>query len=244
MLKTDFALDEIEPLQASFEEASPQDILRWATCTFGEKLTVVTSFQPTGIVTLHMLQAIAPQTQVFTLDTGLLFHETYDLIDRIEERLQLNLKRLKPEQSVAQQATRYGANLWERQPDFCCHLRKTQPLQSALVDFDAWITGLRRDQSPERADTPIISEDRRYGMIKIAPFATWTEDMIWTYIEAYDLPYNELHDFNYPSIGCMTCTSPVMDGDDPRGGRWANKKKTECGIHVDLVSSESSEEQG
>lgn len=225
----------ISQLQGEFESASPQDVLKWASQKFGQKLVVVTSFQPTGIVTLHMLSQIAPDTPVVTLDTGLLFPETYALMNELEARLKLNLRRIKSEMSVAQQHLRYGANLWERQPDFCCHLRKTQPLQTTLLDYDAWITGLRRDQSPERVNTPIISEDRRYGLTKLSPFATWTEDMMWTYLNAYDLPYNELHDQNYPSIGCLTCTQPVLDGQDQRSGRWASGTKTECGIHVEIV---------
>jgi len=226
---------QIEALSTQFESSSPQDILRWATETYGDKLAIVTSFQITGIVTLHMLQDIAPRTPVLTLDTGFLFPETYDLIDTLETQFDLNLTRVKPRQTPKQQARDYGDRLWERNPDRCCHLRKTIPLRDALDGYEGWVTGLRRDQSERRANTPIISIDQRTRLIKVAPFANWTEDMLWTYIHAYELPYNELHDKGYPSIGCWSCTQAVSDGEDARSGRWANTGKTECGIHVELV---------
>ncbi|HLY27146.1 MAG TPA: phosphoadenylyl-sulfate reductase [Aggregatilineales bacterium] len=226
-------LADLHNLNANFESAYPQDVLRWAADTFGLKLATVTSFQPTGIVTLHMLSEIAPETPVLTLDTGLLFPETYALMDELEARLNLRLIRVRPEQTVDEQASQYGAALWERNPDRCCELRKVVPLDRALVGYDAWITGLRRDQSKGRAETPIVSWDRKYQKVKLSPLATWTEDMIWTYIQAYELPYNELHDRGYPSIGCYPCTQAVApDATDARAGRWAASTKTECGIHV------------
>jgi phosphoadenosine phosphosulfate reductase len=231
--------ERLRTLAEEFENEAPQDILRWATSTFGEKLTVVTSFQPTGIVTLHMLSEIAPRTPVLTLDTGLLFAETYTLIEQIQDRLALNLLRLLPAQTVAEQAAQYGEALWAREPDQCCALRKTAPLDRALKDYGAWITGLRRDQSEGRSATPIISWDNKHGNVKLSPFATWDERMIWTYIEAHELPYNALHDQGYPSIGCFPCTRPAdPNSTDKRAGRWVGHNKTECGIHIDtsLVS--------
>jgi phosphoadenosine phosphosulfate reductase len=117
-------------------------------------------------------------------------------------------------------------------------MRKVQPLQQALTDYRAWITGLRRDQSSRRASTPIVSWDDRHGLVKICPFSNWTEDMMWTYIHAYDLPYNTLHDRGYPSIGCHTCTRAVDGDGDARSGRWVGHAKSECGIHLSLVGSE------
>lgn len=225
--------ESVNALTAEFEEAYPQEILRWAADTFGEQLTVVTSFQPTGIVTLHMLSEIAPRTPVLTLDTGLLFPETYALIDEAERRFDLNLIRIRPAQTVAQQAAEHGTALWERNPDQCCGLRKTAPLDAALAGFDAWITGLRRDQSAERGTTSVIAWDKKHSMVKLSPFATWTEEMIWTYIQAYELPYNVLHDQGYPSIGCEVCTQRADPSSaDKRAGRWTNHAKTECGIHL------------
>lgn len=224
---------ELQNLNADFELETPHCILEWAAREFGDKLAVVTSFQPTGIVTLHILSEIAPNTAVLTLDTGILFPETYALMDALEARLKLNLIRVQPALTLLQQEARYGLRLWERDPDLCCRLRKVEPLGPALEPYNAWVTGLRRDQSG-RGATPIVSWDKKYQKVKVCPFANWTEDMMWMYIEAYDLPYNALHDRGYPSIGCNTlaCTQPVIDGNDARAGRWAQSGKTECGIHV------------
>jgi phosphoadenosine phosphosulfate reductase len=225
---------DLEQLNAEFEQADPESILRWGAETFGDKLAVVTSFQPTGIVTLHMLSQFAPHTPVLTLDTGVLFPETYALIDELEERLNLNLIRVRPALTVDEQAEQYGTALWERDPDKCCQIRKVAPLGPALEGYDAWITGLRRDQS-NRKWVPVISWDQRYQKIKLCPFANWTEDMMWLYIYSHELPYNKLHDQGYPSIGCNTptCTQPVTTGSDERSGRWVNHRtKTECGIHI------------
>jgi phosphoadenosine phosphosulfate reductase len=235
------APETIEQLSHDFENAYPQAILRWAVAQHGDQLAVVTSFQPTGIVTLHMLSEIAPRTPVLTLDTGLLFKETYTLMDQLVERLNLNLIRLHPAQTVEQQAATYGESLWEREPDRCCALRKTEPLDQALTGYTAWISGLRRDQSEGRSSTPILSLDRKHGNLKLSPFATWTEEMIWTYINAHELPYNALHEQNYPSIGCYPCTRPVdPNSGDKRAGRWIGHAKTECGIHVDPAFSQPS----
>ena len=230
-------ISQIHRLSERFERAEPQVILNWAYETFGDGLAVVTSFQITGIATLHMLQSIAPDLPVLTLDTGFLFPETLELINELEARFQLRLERIKPRQTPQQQARDYGDRLWERNPDRCCHIRKTIPLRDALEGYAAWITGLRRDQSPNRANTPIISRDSRTGLIKIAPFANWTEDMLWTYISAHHLPYNPLHDIGYPSIGCWTCTKAVAEQDSLRAGRWSQRAKSECGIHIPVENA-------
>ena len=225
-------VERLSELNAEFELLAPQDILKWSVNEFGLGLVSVTSFQPTGIVALHMLREIAPETPVLTLDTGLLFPETYALMDEIEARFELRLTRLHPALNVEQQAVQYGSALWERDPNQCCAIRKTAPLDAVLGQYPAWITGLRRDQSEGRGATPIISWDRKHGNIKLAPLATWTESMVWTYIHAYELPYNTLHDQNYPSIGCYPCTHAVTTEGDKRSGRWVGHLKTECGIHV------------
>ena len=232
---------QIETLAQQFEDAGPDDILAWAGETFGERLAIVTSFQITDIATLHMLQRIAPRTPVLTLDTGLLFPETQDLINDLEQRLQLNLRRVKPRQTPRQQARDYGDRLWERNPDRCCHIRKTIPLRDALAGFDAWVTGLRRDQSAGRANTPVLSRDSRSGLVKIAPFANWSEGQVWSYIREHDLPSNKLHRVGYPSIGCWPCTSASASAAnaDRRGGRWSSRSKTECGIHLPLPAREA-----
>lgn len=218
----------IDELNTRFEDAAPQDILRWAVQHFDERLAVVTSFQHTGVVTLHMLQEIAPDVPVLTLDTGLLFAETLVLMDRLEREWQLRLHRLRPNVDEIE-----IDQMWESDPDRCCEVRKTRPLARGLAPYDAWITGLRRDQSATRAHTPIVAADPRHpGKLKIAPFANWTADMIALYVNAHELPYNALYDQGYPSIGCWPCTRPVAPDEDSRAGRWAGRSKTECGIHV------------
>lgn len=225
--------DEIQQANEKFETSDPADILRWAADTFADEWAVVTSFQPTGIVTLHMLSDIAPHTPVLTLDTGLLFPEMVALMDELEARFQLNLIRLKPIQTVEEQNAAYGPNLWEQNPNQCCLLRKVAPLNDALSPYRAWAAGLRRDQSARRASTPIVSWDSKHQKIKLCPFATWPEEKIWSYIHDHTLPYNHLHDQNYPSIGCWPCTQPVAPAStDKRAGRWVNHSKTECGIHI------------
>ncbi len=236
MLGLNTSAAQINGLAEQFESAEPREILSWANRTFGETLAIVTSFQTTGIVTLHMMGEIAPATQVLTLDTGFLFPETVDLVNALEERFELNLQRIRPRQTPRQQARDYGDRLWERNPDRCCHIRKTIPLREALSAYSAWVTGLRRDQSANRANTPIISRDSRTGLIKIAPFANWSEDKIWAYLRAHDLPYNPLHDIGYPSIGCWTCTKAVNQDADSRSGRWSQRDKTECGIHIEQIT--------
>ncbi|MEP7292418.1 MAG: phosphoadenylyl-sulfate reductase [Chloroflexota bacterium] len=221
---------ELNSLNASL--VYPEDILQWAADSYGKRLAVVTSFQTTGIVTLNMLHEIGLQVDVLTLDTGLLFPETYDLMERLQERLDFNLIRVKPEYTVEEQAAHYGEALWSREPDACCRMRKVVPLDKALVGYDAWVAGLRRDQSKSRSSLQAISWDQRNTKVKVSPFIDWTEEMVWTYIHAYDLPYNVLHDQGYPSIGCSPCTQPVAPGEDVRAGRWATTGKTECGIHL------------
>jgi phosphoadenosine phosphosulfate reductase len=210
----------------------PEDILQWAVAAYGSKLAIVTSFQLTGIVTMHMLHQMGAQVDVLTLDTGLLFSETYELMDRLEDRLNFNLIRVQPKLTVEQQAAQYGDALWSRAPDVCCQMRKVVPLDEALIGYDAWIAGLRRDQSKTRSGLKAISWDARNEKIKIAPLIDWTEEMCWTYIQAYELPYNSLHDQGYPSIGCWPCTKAATSPEDSRSGRWINHNKTECGIHL------------
>ncbi|MBC8097895.1 MAG: phosphoadenylyl-sulfate reductase [Armatimonadetes bacterium] len=219
-------------LNQRFETAAPQTILQWAVDTYQERLALVTSFQPSGLVLLHMLHELAPTLPVLTLDTGLLFPETNSLIEQWEKAFNLKVTRIRPAQTVAQQAHSHGAALWEHDADRCCNLRKTIPLGAALQGYEAWITGIRRDQSQTRRSSPVVAWDSKYANVKLAPLATWTEEMVWTYIHAHDLPYNTLHHDNYLSIGCQPCTRAVAPGEDARAGRWSRQAKIECGIHV------------
>lgn len=229
-----FDPDTLAAYNQAYFDATPDAILRWAAATFREQVAVITSFQPTGIVTVHMLKTISPNTPIITIDTGRLFPETYQLIDEVEQRLGVRVRRIQPKLSAAQQDHIFGTDLPQRDPDLCCHLRKVVPLDNVLTEYAAWITGIRRDQASTRAATPVIGWDTRHERVKLAPFARWTEAMIWDYISQHRLPYNPLHDQGYPSIGCEPCTRPVSTEAahlDPRAGRWVGHDKTECGLH-------------
>lgn len=216
---------DLDALNRDFELTDPKSILRWSVETFGERLAIVTSFQPSGIVTLHMLEQLGARPDVLTVDTGLLFPETYALMDEVTRRFDLRLKRITPR---IEPLSANGEPLWSTNPDMCCHERKVLPLHDALSPYTAWVAGLRRDQKG-RAETPIIM--LKHGRVKVHPFANWSESMLWTYIHAHELPYNTLHDYGYPSIGCWPCTRAVRQGEDARDGRWAGSNKNECGIH-------------
>lgn len=225
----------LNSLNRRFERATPKTILRWAARTYGDKLAIVTSFQPAGIAALHMLTELRDELSIFphilTLDTGLLFPETYALIETVEQRFGLEIKRVKPAQTVEQQNASYGDSLWVTHPDTCCNLRKVVPLTRALEGYAAWTAGLRRDQ-PGRSATPLLSFDTKHGKIKLSPFANWDAETLDVYIQMNGLPVNSLHAQGYPTIGCFPCTQPVAAGDDSRAGRWVGHDKRECGIHL------------
>lgn len=232
MTESTWTPEVLKPINDAFEQALPLDILRWGLDTFGEGLVMATGFGPSGIVLAHHLSKIAPETTVFYLDTDLLFAETYELRDRLAERLGVTFTPVHSGLSLEQQAAEHGAELWKRDPNACCFMRKVLPLRRFLADKQAWITGLRRDQSPSRANTSFVEWDYANGLVKINPLAGWTSDDVWQYIQFHDLPYNRLHDEGYTSIGCMPCTKAVIPGESERAGRWVGFDKTECGIHV------------
>ncbi|ARK29439.1 phosphoadenylyl-sulfate reductase [Halalkalibacter krulwichiae] len=208
------------------------EILKWAYKTFGEKLVYSCSFGAEGMVLIDLISKVKKDATIVFLDTDFHFKETYELIDKVKARYpSLNIEVMKPELTPAEQAEQYGDRLWERDADACCKIRKLEPLEKKLSQYDAWISGLRREQSPTRANTQFVNQDNRFQSIKICPLIHWKEDEIWMYIKLHKLPYNELHDQNYPSIGCEYCTKAVAEGEDPRSGRWANSAKTECGLH-------------
>jgi phosphoadenylyl-sulfate reductase (thioredoxin) len=174
---------------------------------------------------------------LLTLDTGLLFPETYALWRRLEQRYGLRIRAVRPAQTVEQQAAALGPALWERDPDRCCGLRKVEPLRAALSGYRAWISAIRREQTPERAGVAVVARDARFGLVKVSPLAAWTAARVWGYLRAHDVPTNPLHARGYPSIGCQPCTTPVRIGENPRAGRWRGKGKTECGLHAPERSS-------
>jgi phosphoadenosine phosphosulfate reductase len=192
-----------------------------------DRVTVACSFQKEAVVIAHLVSEALPQATFFTLDTGLFFPETYETWDKLEERLGIRVEGRRGI-TLDEQAALHGDRLWERDPDRCCDLRKVRPLREHLAGHDVWIAGLRRDQSPERADTPKLGWDAKHGLWKAAPLADWTEREVWSHIFEHDLPYHPLHDRGYASIGCEPCTRPG----DAREGRWAGTDKIECGLHA------------
>ncbi|HET7503888.1 MAG TPA: phosphoadenylyl-sulfate reductase [Kofleriaceae bacterium] len=214
------------------EGQSPAAILRWASQHIGPKLTFATGFGAEGCVMIDLIAREGLPIDLFTLDTGLLFPETYDLWHKLEARYGVTIRGVRPNHTVAQQADEHGPNLWERDPDRCCELRKVVPLRNALSGFDAWITAIRRDQTAERAHAQIVERDRKFGLLKINPLVAWSHDDVWGHLYAHDVPYNALHERGYPSIGCHPCTAAVLPGEDARAGRWRGRSKKECGLHV------------
>lgn len=209
----------------------------WAWRRFGTRAAIGTSFQGSGLVMMHLAREAGLPFPVFTLDTGLLFPETLELKKRLEDFYGFKIESLMPDLTAEQQADAQGPELWKRDPDLCCTMRKVLPLQSKLRDLDCWITGLRRNQSETRSGIGIIelyTLDAQTGadIIKLNPMAQWSKEAIWNYIHEHEIPYNPLHDQGYQSIGCMTCTRKVGQGQDERAGRWTGFKKVECGIHT------------
>ncbi len=211
-------------------DASAHDILAWAGEQFGDGLVVAASMQDTVLV--HLASVAVPGVQVIFLDTGYHFPQTLQTRDRVAAEYDVRLLNITPRQTVAQQDADYGAKLHDRDPDLCCALRKTHPLDEALDGRSAWATGLRRVESASRADTPVVSYDDRREILKLAPLATWTDEQVAAYVADHDVIMNPLLSQGYPSIGCAPCTRKVLAGEDARAGRWSGTGKTECGIHV------------
>lgn len=208
------------------------DVLKWSYREYGEEIVYSCSFGAEGIVLTDLISKVNKQAKIIFLDTGLHFPETYELIEKVKKRyptLQITL--LKSKISLAEQEKWYGEELWKVNPNLCCHMRKVVPLQEALKNVKAWISGLRREQSPTRSNTQYINKDEKFQNIKICPLIHWTWEDVMTYIQLNQLPYNPLHDQGYPSIGCAPCTLPVSDSGDSRSGRWKGHNKTECGLH-------------
>lgn len=213
------------------EGETPQAILAWASKHLGRGLTFATGFGAEGCAIIDMIARNGLKVDLFTLDTGLLFPETYRLWQRLELTYGIYIRGVKPAQTVTEQAAAHGDELWDRRPDDCCALRKVEPLRAELGKFDAWITAIRRDQTAERAYARVVEVDDKFGLLKVNPLVTWTHDDVWGYLYANDVPYNPLHDRGFPSIGCAPCTSAVVPGESLRSGRWRNTAKKECGLH-------------
>jgi phosphoadenosine phosphosulfate reductase len=230
---------DVKALEERFAGEPTEKILGWAWERFGVRAAVGTSFQGAGLVMLHLAKRCGLSFPVFTLDTGLLFQETVDLKARLEDFLGISIERLEPDLTVAEQADIHGPELWRREPDLCCTVRKVLPLRNKLVDLDCWITGLRREQSDTRAGIGIVElyvfdESSGRDIVKLNPMANWTREAVWDHIRRHGIPYNPLHERGYRSIGCEPCTRQSGNGEGERAGRWIGFSKVECGIHTFL----------
>lgn len=217
---------------AELEGKAALEILTWASRTVGPKLTFATGFGAEGCVIIDLIAKAGLPIDLFTLDTGVLFPETYALWRALETKYAVTIRAVRPAQTLDAQAAAHGPVLWERDPDRCCELRKIVPLRAALAGFDAWITAIRREQTPERSTAKVVEHDPKFGLVKINPLVSWSHEDVWAHIYANDVPYNDLHDQGFPSIGCQPCTSAVSAGEDARSGRWRGSAKKECGLHA------------
>jgi phosphoadenosine phosphosulfate reductase len=209
--------------ELDFEAMSAEELLRWAADEFGDRLCLTCSWQRQSSALVHMVSELRLDVDVVELDTLVLFDETYETRDRLVERYGLKLKSFRPIDPIDR--------LWETDPDRCCGIRKVEPLERALAGYGAWITGIRREQSPTRANAQKVEWSERYGVWKIQPLVDWDAKRVQAYLTVNEVPYNPLHDRGYPSIGCTHCTRPVTAGEDERAGRWSGSGKLECGIH-------------
>jgi phosphoadenosine phosphosulfate reductase len=231
-VKVDF--DRVKILAESWK---PEQVLSWAFATYGDDLAIATGMGVEGMALLDIALRINPDAKVFTGDTEFLFPETYDLIDRVEQRYGIKIEKLYSELTPEEQEKEFGPKLWARDPDQCCAIRKVEPLRRKLATLDAWVTAIRRTQTAERAAVRKVDWDVKFNLVKISPLADWTRETVWSYVVKNDVPYNPLHDRNYPSIGCTHCTRAIKPGEDPRAGRWSGFGKTECGLHTPAAAA-------
>ncbi|MDO8749925.1 MAG: phosphoadenylyl-sulfate reductase [Dehalococcoidia bacterium] len=238
--KAAITTEEIQSISRKLEGKTPQDVLEWGLERLQPKIALSSSFGAEDVALIDMLWRIDPKARVFTLDTLRLPTETYTVMDQIRLRYGIDLEVYYPDMNkVRPMVEEHGFNLFYKSLDMrhlCCDVRKVEPVERALKDLDGWITGLRRDQAPTRANIGKVEPDDAHpGKVKLNPLAAWTSDQVWAYIRQNQVPYNELHDKNYPSIGCDPCTRAVLQGEDPRAGRWwweLDPNSKECGLHV------------
>ena len=222
----------VTQLETQAEQWRAEEVLDWAFASFRNRVAIASAFGVEGMALIDMASKIGSELRVFILDTEFLFAETYELIDRVEKRYGIGVERVNSALTPSVQEREHGAELWGRNPDLCCQLRKIEPLKGKLAELAAWITAIRRDQTSARARARKIEWDPNFDLVKINPICDWTSEMVWNYVRKHDVPFNPLHEQNYPSIGCTHCTRPVRPGEDARAGRWAGFAKTECGLHV------------
>jgi len=221
----------VQELQAVAESWSAAEVLNWALERFGQRIALASAFGPEGMALIDIAVELRPDVRVFTLDTGLFFPETYELMSAVEQRYGIAIERVRPALTVEEQGEQHGSALWQHNPDRCCYMRKIEPLRRKLATLEAWITAIRRDQTPDRAHAQKVEWDAKFGLVKINPLCDWTSEMVWEYLRSKEVPYNALHDRGYPSIGCAPCTLPAPNSEDARSGRRPGSAKTECGLH-------------
>lgn len=223
---------QIVDMQNAAENWTPQRTLNWAFENFGNTVAISSAFGAEGMVLIDMASRTSKDFRLFTIDTEFLFPETYALMDRIEEKYGIAIEKVYSQLSPEEQERTHGAELWSRDPDLCCNVRKVEPLRRKLAELSAWITSIRRDQTSVRSNARRVEWDAKFGLAKVNPIVDWTSKQVWRYIHDHDVPYNSLHNQDYPSIGCTHCTRAVRAGEDPRAGRWPGFAKTECGLHI------------
>lgn len=230
-------ISEIELLNAKLQDKTPETIIQEVVQIFGKKIALSSSMGAEDQVLTDMLIKIDPNARIFTLDTGRLFPETYDLIDRTSKKYKTKIEVMFPDyKQVEEMVNSKGINLFYESVEnrkLCCHIRKIEPLKRAFKTLDAWICGLRASQSVTRTNIHVIEWDENNGLVKVNPLAHWSETDVWDYIKKHKVPYNPLHDKGYPSIGCLPCTRAIEPGEDVRAGRWwwENPDTKECGLH-------------
>ncbi len=207
-----------------------REVLRWAHETFGDQLTTASSMGDEVLV--HLLGTTLRDADVFFLDTGYHFAETLGTRDAYDAMLPVRIRTILPRLTVAEQDAEHGPRLHDRDPNLCCAMRKVEPLDRALSDKDAWVTGMRREDAPTRTDIELVGWDEKRGMVKLNPIAGWTQDDVDRYVQEHGVFLNPLRQSGYASIGCAPCTRPVAEGEDPRAGRWSGSDKVECGLHT------------
>ncbi len=229
-VSTDVDLREVaERGAAELADASAAEVLAWTAQTFDERFIVASNMQDAVLV--HLAAQARPGVEVLFLDTGYHFAETIGTRDAVEQVYGVRIVNAKAELSVPEQDAAHGRDLFAREPDRCCAMRKVAPLKKTLAGYDAWVTGVRRVEAPTRANTPLVTYDEAFGLVKVNPIAAWSDEQMHNYIEEHAILVNPLVDAGYPSIGCAPCTVKPLPGADPRSGRWAGKAKIECGLH-------------
>ena len=232
-----FTPEKIASLSKNFEKASPQEIIAWAVDEFYPNIVLSSSFQTQSMPLLYMVKKVQPKMRIFFLDTGMHFWDTLIFREHLEQIWNLNIVDLRPDEKWRTVLRHFGSDLPDTDPNLCCYIRKVQPMQKAMKGLDAWITGIRRDQTENRAHAQIL-EYTREGLLRIAPLLNWTGEAIFNFIAEKGLPRHPLPNSRYPSIGCKPCTRAIQPNEGERDGRWTGKGKTECGLHTDMFNKD------